>query len=1109
MSSYTRRRKKVYSGIVQYAPKILVAWILLLGAENLEHRSLFAQTQALSGGKSLPFLTSYAPSDYNAQASNFDVVQDNRGVLYFGNSGGILEFDGASWRRIEMPNQSIVRSLDIDSKGRLWAGGQGDIGYLEADNLGRLQYTSILELIPQPFRQFDDVWNICSTSKGTYFRVLNSMFHFEDGRVDVLPAEIRFHRMFCVDDRLYVRQWGVGLMVMKEDSLVIVPGGEAFSEEPIYVMLPVGIDQILIGTRTQGLFFYDPSYENKTAAFADSGTSKSDIRSFTRFSTEADAFLLANPIYQPGAVLADQKMVLGTLGGGAVILDLQGRVIQYLDHTTGLPDNGVRYTYVDRETSLWLALENGITRVSAASPLSRYGEEAGIMNNVISVRRHDGRMVVGTSNGVHILDEESGQFELLQRVNEFGDLKTINGELLAATFSGLLHIDNDRTAIIRRSVSNDYIAFSLHSMRSDSSMIIVGLLTGAGIMRYSDGQWIDVGFVPGIRETVYSLAEDSSRNLWMGTATRGVLRVSISDGQQIHENPEIERFDNEKGLPEGGAAVFYLQDNIYAVFKNGVFRYDAKTSSFVSDPIFDALERAGAPREYVLKEDSRGRIWLCFGRGVALGVPDGKGSYKFETIPFQPFASSPTTDIFPEENGTVWFATPDGLIKYDREVTKNYNVDFKTLIRRVTTNGDSVLFGGTHSSTKRASSQLLPDQNTLRFDFAAPFFDQPYITEYQSRLTNFEAEYSEWSTNPSKEYTNLNPGTYTFNVRARKVYGHLSEESMFTFDVLPPWWRKWWAFTMYGMLVVMGVVVAARFQRKRLVARERLRAEREKARAIESTNNELQRALKHLTETQDQLVHTEKMASLGQLTAGIAHEIKNPLNFVNNFSTLSVGIVDELRAWIEEKGGMEDPDVRELVETLKMNAAKINEHGRRADGIIRSMLEHSRTGRGEQRAVDINKLVDEYANLAYHGVRAREEGFSVALDSSYDPAIGEIEVYPQEIGRVLINLLDNAFYAVHERAGKGEAGYVPRVRVKTVGEGDVIEVWVEDNGVGIPRFARDKIFEPFFTTKPTGSGTGLGLSLSHDIVVKGHGGELTVESEEGEGARFIVRLPAL
>ena len=204
---------------------------------------------------------------------------------------------------------------------------------------------------------------------------------------------------------------------------------------------------------------------------------------------------------------------------------------------------------------------------------------------------------------------------------------------------------------------------------------------------------------------------------------------------------------------------------------------------------------------------------------------------------------------------------------------------------------------------------------------------------------------------------------------------------------------------------------------------------------------------------------------------------------------------------------MDDPDVRELVDTLKMNSAKINEHGQRADAIIRSMLEHSRTGRCERRAIHLNKLVEEYVNLAYHGARARESAFEVDLETSYDDAIEEVEIYPQEIGRVLINLFDNAFYTVNEKRLSLNGTYAPQVSVSTKRSDGFVEVQVIDNGMGIPADIQKKIFEPFFTTKPTGSGTGLGLSLSHDIVTKGHGGTITVESQKGEGTTFVVRLP--
>ena len=272
---------------------------------------------------------------------------------------------------------------------------------------------------------------------------------------------------------------------------------------------------------------------------------------------------------------------------------------------------------------------------------------------------------------------------------------------------------------------------------------------------------------------------------------------------------------------------------------------------------------------------------------------------------------------------------------------------------------------------------------------------------------------------------------------------------------------------------------------------------------VDARTAELSRSLEELKTAQARLVHAEKMASLGALTAGIAHEIKNPLNFVNNFAALSRELAEELEAET-------DPDeIRTLLADLKTNAAKIEEHGQRADGIVRAMLDHSRGGTGERRPADLNALVSEYVDLAYHGKRAQVPDFNAEIEKQLGSEVGEVEVVPQEIGRVLLNLIGNAFDAVYEQAAaaNGQA-YAPRVTVSTRRVGEHVEIRVVDNGPGIPEDVRAKIFEPFFTTKPTGSGTGLGLSLSYDIVTQGHGGTLAAESTPGQGAAFVMRLPA-
>jgi signal transduction histidine kinase len=273
---------------------------------------------------------------------------------------------------------------------------------------------------------------------------------------------------------------------------------------------------------------------------------------------------------------------------------------------------------------------------------------------------------------------------------------------------------------------------------------------------------------------------------------------------------------------------------------------------------------------------------------------------------------------------------------------------------------------------------------------------------------------------------------------------------------------------------------------------------------------DLTQSLEDLRGAQDRLVQTEKLASLGQLTAGIAHEIKNPLNFVNNFSAVSIELIDELR---EALGGVHldtklRADISEIADTLQGNLGKVVQHGKRADAIVKNMLLHSRQGSGEHRPVAINALVDESLNLAYHGARAEKQGFNITLERSFDPTAGEVDLFPQEITRVLLNLISNGFYAATKRKAEANRGdYAPTLAAATKNLGDRVEIRIRDNGTGIPPEVREKLFNPFFTTKPAGEGTGLGLSISHDIIVKQHSGSIEVDTRPGEFTEFRIVLP--
>jgi signal transduction histidine kinase len=405
----------------------------------------------------------------------------------------------------------------------------------------------------------------------------------------------------------------------------------------------------------------------------------------------------------------------------------------------------------------------------------------------------------------------------------------------------------------------------------------------------------------------------------------------------------------------------------------------------------------------------------------------------------------------------------------------------------------------------------------LSFDFVGLNYQSPEKNRYAYKLEGVDTDWVDSGTRRYANYTELSPGTYVFRVKASNDDGLWNTQgASITITIASPWWSTWWARLAY-VLIGLGAVWAfiqyrsrALQQEKRVLEQkvtERTKQVQLQKEEIEVQRDNLKSTLTELKAIQNQLIQKEKMASLGELTAGIAHEIQNPLNFVNNFSEVSAELLEELEE--EQQKPERDPDWEAtLLTDLRANMHKIAQHGQRAAAIVRGMLEHSRTSTGEVQPTNLNGLVEEYIGLAYRAQQAKDNSFTCAINKHFDSTIGDVALQPQEIGRALLNLFTNAFYAVSERQKQADADYQPTVSVATTRTAAGVEIRISDNGTGIPETIRQKIFQPFFTTKPTGEGTGLGLSLTYDIITKGHGGTLSLTSQEGQASEFTISLPA-
>jgi len=527
----------------------------------------------------------------------------------------------------------------------------------------------------------------------------------------------------------------------------------------------------------------------------------------------------------------------------------------------------------------------------------------------------------------------------------------------------------------------------------------------------------------------------------------------------------------------------------------GVAELDVSTGSFRYYGKEDGLSNLYT---YESVFDNSGKMWFGTNSGVHRFDPETGSFRRFDGKSGLPSLEQVNTVYEKSASGLIYFGTTGGLVEIDPLNARSNDTepfvaltDFKLSNKSVEPGESSPL---STSITRAEEVTLSHDQNDISISFAAMHYKRPAENKLRYMLEPMQSEWIDPGDRREASYTNLSPGTYTFRVKGANSDGKWNEEgATLTIMVNGPWWFSYYAYFVYGLLFIGLVYAVDRNQRARIVRKEREAArerELEQAKEIES-------AYEQLKVSKEQLVQQEKLASLGSLTAGIAHEIKNPLNFVNNFAEVSVEMTQEVKDAIKS-GDLEE--ATSILEEIEENSGQIAKHGKRADSIVRSMMQHARGGTSVHENVDVAAFLEENINLAWHGRRAKDQSFQADVARYFAEDLGEVRIQPMEMGRVILNLLNNAFDAVSEVTNGS-------VSVRTLRKKDSVIILVEDNGPGIPEDIREKIFEPFFTTKETGEGTGLGLSLSHDIVTKGHGGTLVVLSGDEGGAVFEITLP--
>lgn len=735
----------------------------------------------------LPFLRNYTPKDYGAAPQNWAVTQDPRGVLYVANTEGILEFDGVRWRKIRVPNGTAARALDLDGQGRVYVGAVGEIGYLAPDTIGRTTYVSLLDCVPTAQRNFMGISFLRATAQGVYFLGANRLMRIR-GR-EYRAWEGVFTGLFELGGRVFTSEHGRGLLELQGDSLELVPGGERLAKERLCFMEPWGqaSGTFLVGTRN-GLYLLNPD-----------GLEPMD--KVKGLQPSADLLYRANR-------LPDGSVAMGTLRNGLQCLDPSGNLVWQMGKTSGLRDDTVLNGWPGKGHGLFLGLNDGIAWIEMSMALTRFGENSGLHGGVLSVHKHQGQLYVGTDVGVFRLVTRAGawpRFEAVPGVsNQCWSLLSVGEDLLVANNDGLIVIRKGKA----QKVGHLTDLWCFCASQVEPGRIFVGLEGGVAALRRHGDAWIEEGRIPGVGESVRTLVETSDGRLWVGTGNQGLVRVSFGKGWHGGSMGavKVERFGLEHGLPSlnHNRACTVGGEPLFATHQ-GLYRFDAPAARFIPDPRFRALYPS--PRWiFAIDQGVGGSLWMhsceeshsLHETGCARQREDG--TFQWDVSALLPVSDTGVECIYTDPEGIVWVGSSEGLFRFNPKAVPAETSLPQVLIRRVALGNGNLVFDG-DGRIPLERPRLTYKNNRLRFEYALPVFEKPEANLYQVLLEGYDHDWSGWSAEAFKEYTNLHEGNYRLRIRARDCHGRLAPEASYDFCILAPWFRTWWA---YGGLILLA-----------------------------------------------------------------------------------------------------------------------------------------------------------------------------------------------------------------------------------------------------------------------------------------------------------------
>lgn len=783
-----------------------------------------------------PLIQNFDAKIYKAHSQNWAALQDRRGVMYFGNSQGILEFDGQRWRNLPTTGNPMVRSLHMAQDGTIFYGAIGDFGYLEANAQGKLTAKSIKHMLPQDEQIFNDVWQIASTSQSVYFLTRSRIFRLHAGQLSSLPGKFASSQATVINDSLFYVDSERGICWVDGDHIVPIPQLASLLNGRRIVMTVAGEHQILVGRTTGDFKLIDlsPAWDAKQKRYSFNTDAAPRV---TSMPTEIDHLLDEDHAYMYKLIsLGQDQFAISSVRAGVMIFNRQGQLLRVINKNNGLQDNTVAGITQDRDGNLWAATNSGISHIELAAPQSQFSARNGLEGISISAANFQGRMYLGGFQNTYVkmpfkfsLDNDVPRFQALEGgLSEVWQFLEVSGDLLAASGRGLYRISGTRADKIVNSSGNAY-CLGISSAWPDH--VFVGLMGGVEVFKKQNGEWSLLGRLQGVKENIRRISTDARGDLWLNTEVGGLLRVHFNSEKVT--DISTHRIGLQHGMPDLLASrTSFVDGRLYLSTPKGLYvaqiaewRDEQDQTKFIPEPKFGQQFADGSVEVNEIMRYDENALLIKSSQGIFLVSRDAHGHYIANNMAFLGLPV-PDETLFVDAQGAVWL-TGEILYRIDPRGAVESKASFDTYISTVLGKGKQQVFAGAFAITgqflgsAKTIVQLnqIPDdtptlqyeENELVFEFASSHYAKAGTTRYRYFLQGFDKGWSEADLANSKAYTNLPEGVYQFHVRAEGLDGVQASEALYRFRILAPWYRTWWAYCLWLLLFALAVVVSFRF----------------------------------------------------------------------------------------------------------------------------------------------------------------------------------------------------------------------------------------------------------------------------------------------------------